>query len=90
MAERPAFDVAAAHRYFSAECFNRAWDLMDRPECTPAENEERVHFSLTSIWQWTQRPECTPQALSVGCWQRSRTDALLGRARLARHYGQLS
>ena len=90
MAERPEFDVAAAHRYFSAECFNRAWDLMDKPERTPAENEEMVRLSLTSTWHWTQRPDCTPQNLSVGCWQTSRIYALLGRARLARHYGQLS
>ncbi len=90
MANMPDFDVAAAHRYFSAECFNRAWDLMDKPERTPAENEEMVLLSLASTWHWMQRPDCTPQNLSVGYWQASRIYALLGRAGRARHYGQLS
>lgn len=90
MIEQIGFDIAAAHKYFSAECFNRAWDLIDKSERTPAEDEEMVRLSLASIWHWTQRPDCTPQNFSVGYWQASRIYALLGRVRLARHYGQLS
>jgi hypothetical protein len=90
MIDQIGFDIAAAHKYFSAECFNRAWDLIDKSERTPAEDEEMIQLSLTSIWHWTQRPDCTPQNLSVGYWQASRIYALLGRVRLARHYGQLS
>lgn len=86
----PGFDVAAAHRYFSVECFNRAWDLIDKPDRTPAENEEMVRLSMASTWHWTQRPDCTQENLSVGYWQASRIFALLGRAGFARRYGQLS
>jgi hypothetical protein len=25
-AKSPAFDAAAAHKYFAAQCFNSAWD----------------------------------------------------------------
>jgi hypothetical protein len=90
MPETPDLDVAAAHRYFSAECFNRAWDLMDKADRTPADCEEMVRLSLASTWHWTQRPDCTPENLSVGHWQASRIFALLGRGGFARRYGQLS
>ena len=28
MAEKKDFDHKAAHKYFSAHCFNKAWDLL--------------------------------------------------------------
>jgi hypothetical protein len=31
------FDLAAAHKYFSAHCFNAAWDLIEKKDRTPAE-----------------------------------------------------
>jgi hypothetical protein len=30
----PDFDIAAAHKYFAASCFNRAWDLIDKASDT--------------------------------------------------------
>lgn len=90
MPEAPDFDVEAAHRHFSAECFNHAWDLMDKPLRTPAEDEEMTRLSLASTWHWTQRPDCTQTNLSIGYWQTSRIYAMLGRAGFARRYGQLS
>ena len=90
MAKAPDFDVAAAHKYFSAECFNKAWDLIDKPDRTPEENEAMIQLSIASIWHWTQRADCAPANLSVGYWQTSRIYALLGQADNARHYGQLS
>ena len=32
MSEQPGFDLQAAHRYFSAACFNQAWDLIDKAD----------------------------------------------------------
>lgn len=90
MHDKPTLDIAAAHRHFSVECFNRAWDLIDKPERTPAENEEMVRLTITSTWHWLQRPDCAPQNLSVGYWQTSRAYSLVGRAGQARRYGQLS
>ncbi len=90
MTNQPTFDVAQAHKHFSAECFNRAWDLMDKAERTPEENETMVQLSVASTWHWTQRPDCSPQNLSVGHWQTSRIYALLGKPDMARHYGRLS
>jgi len=86
---QPDFDVQAAHRYFSAQCFNQAWDLMEKPDRTPEEDETMIRLSMASTWHWTQRPDCTDENLSVGFWQASRIYALLGRAGRARHYGQM-
>ena len=90
MAKAPDFDVAAAHKYFSAECFNQAWDLIDKSDRTPEENEAMIRLSIASTWHWTQRADCAPTNLSVGYWQTSRIYALLGQADNSRHYGQLS
>ena len=84
------FDLQAAHRHFSADCFNRAWDLIDKQDRSATENEEMLRLSFTSYWHWTQRDDCTPTKLSVACWQLSRVYAVLGQASAAKRYGQLA
>ncbi|OGO38553.1 MAG: hypothetical protein A2W35_16085 [Chloroflexi bacterium RBG_16_57_11] len=89
MTKLPEFDLTAAHRYFSAECFNRAWDLIEKLGRTPDEDEEMLRLSLASTWHWTQRQDCTPSNLSVGYWQIARIYTLLGQVENARRYGAL-
>ncbi|MEW5871813.1 MAG: hypothetical protein AB1894_21275 [Chloroflexota bacterium] len=89
MTEQLPFDLAAAHRYFSSQCFNQAWDLMDKSSRTVDEDEEMLRLSLTSTWHWTQREDCRPANLSVGYWQTSRIYTILGQAENARRYGLL-
>jgi hypothetical protein len=85
--KKAEFDVDTAHRYFSSTCFNQAWDLMDKPERTPEEDEEMLGRGMASFWHWKQRPDQTPTNLSVGYWQLSRIYALLGQADNSRRYG---
>jgi hypothetical protein len=89
MANKPDFDLKSAHKYFSVDCFNRAWDYIDKPVRTVEEDDWMLQFSLASLWHWRQREDCTPTNLSVGYWQVSRVYALLGQTSQARHYGQL-
>lgn len=89
MAKEPAFDTEAAHKYFSAQCFNQTWDLLDKADRTPEEDEQMIRLSLASTWHWTQRADCTATHLSTGYWQTSRVYATLGQADNARRYGQL-
>jgi hypothetical protein len=89
MPQKTDFDVCAAHKYFSAECFNRAWDYIDKPVRTRDEDDRMLHLSLASLWHWTQREDCTPTNLSIGYWQVSRVFTLLRQADNARHYGEL-
>ncbi len=82
----PEFDVAAAHRFFAADCFNRAWDLIEKPERTADEDRLMVALSGASIFHWLNRPDCTDRNRSIGYWQASRIHALLGHAtEAARH-----
>ena len=89
MAKKPDFDLQAAHKYFSAECFNRAWDYIDKPVRKSNEGDMMLQLSMASLWHWTQREDCTPTNLSIGYWQVSRVYALLRNADQAKHYGQL-
>ena len=74
----PTINEAEAHRFFSAHCFNRAWDLIRRAERTDVECEQMLGLSQASLWHWTQRADCTPKNLSIGHWQLARVYALLG------------
>ena len=85
----PDFDLAAAHRHFSAACFNGVWELIDKPDRSPDEDRLMVSMCHASLYHWQQRPDCTSRSLSIGYWQLSRVYALLGEADNARHYGRL-
>ncbi len=82
----PALDIAAVHRHFAAACFNRAWELLDQPERTPAENDDLLLTAMASLWHWSQRSDCLPRNLAVGYWQVSRIHAELGNGLEARRY----
>jgi tetratricopeptide (TPR) repeat protein len=88
MTDSPGFDLAAAHRYFAADCFNRAWDLIDKSQRTPEEARLMEALSHSSIFHWLSRADCTPENLSVGYWQASRIQALLGNAAEARRHAE--
>lgn len=85
----PGFDVNTAHKYFSVECFNRAWELLEKPDRSPEENEQMVRLSLASHWHWTQREDCTPGNISAAYWQTSRIYAVLDQAENARRYAEM-
>ncbi|HKZ86778.1 MAG TPA: hypothetical protein VJ793_24365 [Anaerolineae bacterium] len=89
MADTADFDMQAAHRYFSVQCFNRAWELIEKMARSPDEDEETIRLSLASHWHWTQRGDYTHATQSIAHWQTSRIYSILGQADNARRYGQL-
>jgi hypothetical protein len=89
MAKKTDFDHQAAHKYFSAHCFNNAWDLIDKSERTPEEDEQMIRLSLASQYHWSQREDASSTSASIGFWQTSRIYALLSQVDNARRYGQL-
>ena len=89
MAKKPEFDVEAAHKYFSATCFNKAWELINKNDRTAEEDEQMIRLSLSSTWHWTQRDDCTDQNMSIGYWQTSRIYSILGQASNAKRYAEL-
>jgi hypothetical protein len=89
MAEKPDIDLQAAHKYFSAQCFNAAWDLMEKTDRSPEEDEQMIRLSQASHWHWTRREDYSDKEKSIAYWQTSRIYAILGLADNARRYGQL-
>jgi len=85
----PPFDLASAHRWFAADCFNATWTLLDKLSRTPEECERMISFAHASLAHWREQAGCTAQNLSIGYWQLSRVYAVLGQTENARHYGQL-
>jgi len=91
MADLPDFDIQKAHKYFSADCFNKTWDMIDKDgERTTDENMEMLHTTVASLWHWSQREDVTDENLSVGYWQVSRVYCLLRQPDSARRYGLMA
>ena len=90
MSDKPNFDIAAVHRYFSATCFNKTWEFIDNPHRSPDEELAMLQTAMASLWHWSQREDATLQNLSVGNWQVSRVYCLLGQADNARRYAEVS
>ena len=89
MPTTPAFDLASAHKYFAAQCFNQAWDLIEKTGRTPEDDRLMESLSQASIYHWLHRSDCTDQNLSVGYWQASRIQAILGHAPEALRHAQV-
>lgn len=90
MAKTRKTENITPHQNFSQQCFNKAWDLMEKPSRTPQENEQMILLNQASIWHWTQRADCSPRNLSIGYWQASRIFSMLEEPGNARRYGKLS
>ncbi len=85
----PDFDVAAAHRYFAAKCFNDAWDLIEKPDRTAEDDRRMVALSQASFYHWLEREDCDDRRLAMGYWQISRVQALTGNTAEAVRVGEL-
>ena len=90
MAESLQFDIIAAHKYFSAENFNRTWEYIEKTDRSPEDAMAMLHTAIASLWHWTQREDAKPENLSVGYWQVSRVYNLIKQPHNARTYGLLS
>jgi len=89
MPDKPDFDNTAVHKYFSADCFNKAWDLIEKPNRTDEENEKMVLLNQASIFHWMQRDDCSNQQKSIGYWQASRIHSITKQPEAAKKYGEL-
>ena len=87
---QPGFDAAAGHRFFSSDGFNKTWELLDKSERSPDDDEQMLLRATASLWHWTQRPDATSENLSVGYWLVSRVHAVAGCAEEAVRYGELA
>jgi hypothetical protein len=49
----PAFDLQAAHRYFAAALNNRAWDLLEKSDRSPLEDDQMLHAAHGACHHWS-------------------------------------
>lgn len=89
MNDNVELDLGSAHKYFSADCFNKTWDLLDKPARTKEDDQAMIQTTLASLWHWSQRPDCNDTNRSIGYWQASRVYATVGLADEAARYGRL-
>jgi tetratricopeptide (TPR) repeat protein len=89
MNEQKSFDEQGAHRRFAAQCFNRAWDLIEKSDRTEEDDREMLRLAHASHWHWTQVKDHTPQNVSIAYWQTARIYTLLGDAEHAKRYADL-
>lgn len=90
MAPTTEFDASEGHKYFAAHCFNRAWDLIEKLNRTPEDDLLMVAMNQASIYHWLNRDDCDNRRLSIGYWQASRIQALIGHADEARRFAAVS
>ena len=69
------------HRKIAVDCFNRAWDLMDKKTRSDDDDLLMLHMAHTSRYHWGFVGRPTNRA--VGEWQLSRIYAILGQPQLA-------
>ena len=74
------------HRRLGVDLFNHAWSLLEKPDRTPAEDDERLHATHASAYHWSRVG--APENLARGEWQVSRVNAVLGRGEAALHHAQ--
>ncbi len=84
-----AFDSATGHRYFSADYFNRVWDLLGKDDRSADEDQQMLSMCHASLAHWRDRDDCGAQQLSIGYWQLSRVCAVLGKGEPAKSYAEL-
>jgi hypothetical protein len=66
------------HRQLGADLFNKTWTLMEKPDRTPADDDEMLHCAHASAYHWLQVGTQANRARSE--WQCSRVYTVLGLA----------
>ena len=75
-----------AERRLAASLFNATWDLMEKEDRTPAEDDRMIHMTHASRYHWEQVG--TAANLARGEWQCSRVYAVLRRPEPCLHHAQ--
>jgi hypothetical protein len=89
MNNKPEFDLQTANKYFSAHCFNQAWNLIDKQNRSPQEDDDMLNLSHASLWHWTQREDFNAEKASIAYWQLARIYVLLNQPDNASRYAHL-
>lgn len=76
------------HRELATSLFNATWDLLDKADRTPNEDDTMIHTAHASAYHWRQIGE--PLHFARSDWQISRVYAVLNRPEAALYHAQHS
>lgn len=74
------------HRKFAVDLFNHTWNLLDKADRTPEEDDEMIHAAHASRFHWGKIG--TAIHFARGDWQISRVYAVLDRAEPALYHAK--
>lgn len=87
MPEEKTFTEAEAQLHFAKQFNGKTWDLLDKQERTPEEDELLVDYAHASLAHW--RTAGTGVHLQRGAWMLARVYTVLGNTELAlQHAGR--
>ncbi len=76
------------HRKTAVECFNRAWDYLEKKVRSIHDDHLMLHLAHTSRYHWSFVG--TAKNLAIGDWQVSRVYAALRQPDLSLHFAKAS
>jgi hypothetical protein len=82
----PTDDDQLWHERFAAQCFNRAWELIEKPDRSGDEDMEMLAAAFASRLHWDRLGE--DERRVVGDWQIAHVASLLGFPDLALAYAR--
>ncbi len=76
------------HRKTARDCFNHAWDYLDKKERSPQDEKQMLHLAHASRFHWGLVG--SPRNRAVGDWQISRIYAALNEPSLSLRFAKSS
>jgi hypothetical protein len=86
MPDEKQYSEADVHRFFAVQYHGKTWELLEKYDRTPVENECLADYAHTSLAHW--RVAGTAVHYQRGVWLLSRVYAVLGDAELALLYAR--
>ena len=86
MVETKTYTVEEAHKFFAQSINGRVWELLQKPNRSPSENEEMVHAAHACTYHWKFVGTAVHQ--QRGEWLISHVHAVLGHGNEALRHAQ--
>lgn len=74
------------HQFFSAGCFNKTWEYLDKEKLSEEEIENMIVCANASLYHWKKRKDRTTQNLSIAYWQLARVYTVADKLNMAEDY----
>ena len=80
--------VGEWHRMQAAECNNSTWELIEKADRTPEEDEDMLRRAYASTYHWARAARREPANSARGDWLLAKVQLLVGRPELSLHHAQ--